>query len=228
MAVGRIACWRAAILAAAMALATPAVAQTDDGAGSLVTGTLQSPILTVDSERLFNGSEFGRSVTREIEQEGTELAAENRRIEAELAAEERALTERRPDMEPEAFRAAADAFDARVMRIRREQDAKARALAQRGEAARRAFFEASQPVLQQIMIEAGAAVIVEQRSVFMSLDVIDITDIAIDRLDAAVAPEVPEIEAAEPPATEPAVEAPVPVEEPETPPGVPADPVQEP
>jgi Skp family chaperone for outer membrane proteins len=187
------------MLVAAGLLLGPVSAQTGQAQGGFVTGTLQSPVLTVDSERLFADSAYGQRVARQIESRGADLAAENRRIEAELAEEERALTERRPEMEPEAFRAAADAFDARVMRVRREQDAKARALAQRGEAARRAFFEAAQPVLQQIMVEAGAAVIVEQRSVFMSLDVIDITDIAIERLDANVAPEIPELDEAPPP-----------------------------
>jgi Skp family chaperone for outer membrane proteins len=184
----------AAMLVVASLPLGPALAQTGQTQGGFVTGTLQSPVLTVDSERLFADSAYGQGVAREIEARGAEIAAENRRMEAELAEEERALTERRAEMDAAAFRAAADAFDARVTRIRREQDAKARALGQRGEAARRAFFEAAQPVLQQIMIEAGAAVIVEQRSVFMSLEVIDITDIAIERLNATIAPEIPEPE----------------------------------
>ncbi|MFP4304088.1 OmpH family outer membrane protein [Rhodosalinus sp.] len=191
---GLIARWLAPIVVSAAALAGPAHAQPATGEGPFVTGMLQSPVLTVDSERLFADSAYGQRVAREIDADGAELAAENRRIEAELVEEERALTERRAEMDPEAFRAAADAFDERVMRIRREQDAKARALGRRGEAARRTFFEAAQPVLQRVMVEAGAAVIVEQRSVFMSLEVIDITDIAIERLDATIAPEIPEPE----------------------------------
>ncbi|RBI85095.1 OmpH family outer membrane protein [Rhodosalinus halophilus] len=189
----------AGLLAAALLFVLPALAQQTEESGGFVTGTLQSPILTVDSERMFSASAFGRKVAEEIERRGAELAAENRRIEAELAEEERALTERRAEMEPDAFRAAADAFDERVMRIRREQDAKARALAQRGEQARRRFFEAARPVLEQMMVEAGAAVIVEQRSVFMSLEVIDITEEAIERLDATIDPNIPAPEDAPPP-----------------------------
>lgn len=189
----------AGLLAAALLLVLPALAQQSEESGGFVTGTLQSPILTVDSERMFSASAFGRKVAEEIERRGAELAAENRRIEAELAEEERALTERRAEMEPDAFRAAADAFDERVMRLRREQDAKARALAQRGEQARRRFFKAARPVLEQMMVEAGAAVIVEQRSVFMSLEVIDITEEAIERLDATIDPDIPAPEDAPPP-----------------------------
>ena len=83
-------------------------------------------------------------------------------------------------------------------------------------------------MIQPIMVEAGAAVIVEQRSVFMSLEVIDITDIAIDRLDAAIAPEEPEIGPVEPPALDPGSEAPVPVPQPEAIPDPPTDPLQRP
>lgn len=192
MALAHAWCRIAGFLLAAAMLASPVRAQPDERQSQLVTGTLQSPVLTVDSERLFSGSAFGRRVEDGIQADAAELASENRRIEAELAAEERALTERRADMETEAFRAAADAFDARVMRIRREQDAKARALSQREEAARRTFFDAAQPVLEQMMLESGAAVIVERRSVFMSLQVVDITDLAIDRIDDTIAPEIPD------------------------------------
>ena len=62
--------------------------------------------------------------------------AENRRIEAELTAEERTLTEIRDDLSPVQFRARAAAFDEKVQRLRREQDEKARALGQTDEEAR--------------------------------------------------------------------------------------------
>ena len=57
-----------------------------------------SPVLTIDSERMFRESAFGRRVSAEIEARSIELAAENREIEAALEAEERELTEQRPDM----------------------------------------------------------------------------------------------------------------------------------
>jgi Skp family chaperone for outer membrane proteins len=48
------------------------------------------------------------------------------------------------------------------------------------------FLAAAGPVLEQMMREAGAAVILERRSVFVSANAIDITDEAIERLDASV------------------------------------------
>ncbi len=146
-------------------------------------GLVQSPILTIDAERLFAESAFGKRVAREISTQSAVLTSENRRIEAELTAEEKDLTTRRPGMDPKDFRKLADAFDAKVQEIRRTQDAKARALAQRQEAARATFLNTARPVLAALMKEAGAAVILERSSVFLSADVSDVTDLAISRID---------------------------------------------
>ena len=149
-------------------------------------GTVQSPILTVESDRLFSSSLFGKRIAEEIEAESAVLAAENRRIEAELTEEERDLTDRRAEMEPDAFRALADAFDEKVQDIRATQDAKVRALNQRREADRVAFLQAAAPVLENLMREAGAAVILERSSVFLSRNATDITDLAIERINQTI------------------------------------------
>jgi len=173
--------WRSLTLAGFFAACfwhTPVSAQTTD--------VLQFPILTIEAERLFIESEFGQRVAEEREAESAVLSAENRRIEAELTAEEQDLTERRGTMEPEAFRALADAFDEKVQQIRQIQDAKARALNQNGEADRVAFLQAAAPVLEQLMQETGAAVIIERGSVFLSRNATDITNTAIERINAAI------------------------------------------
>lgn len=149
-------------------------------------GLPESPILTIESDRLFAQSRFGQRIAREIEAETAVLSAENRRIEAELTAEERDLTARRADMAPDAFRALADAFDAKVRDIRRTQDAKARDLTRRSEADRVAFLQVAAPVLEQLMREAGASVILERASVFLSANATDITDLAIGMIDDAI------------------------------------------
>jgi Skp family chaperone for outer membrane proteins len=149
-------------------------------------GTRATSILTISSDRLFNESAFGRRIAGEIEAESAVLAAENRRIEAELVAEEQALTDRRPGMEPDAFRVLADAFDQKVGQIRLEQESKGRALAQRSEKARIEFLNAAAPVLNGLMQDANAGVILERSSVFFSADVTDITDLAINRIDQAI------------------------------------------
>lgn len=153
---------------------------------SLGEQVVRSPVLTVDRDRLFNTSQFGKRIMAEVQADGAALEAENRRIEAELAAEEKDLTERRPDMAPDDFRALADAFDAKVQRTRSEQAEKARALNERVDRAQQQFVATAGPVLERMMQEAGAAVIMEQRSVFMAANIIDITAQAVSQIDAEI------------------------------------------
>jgi Skp family chaperone for outer membrane proteins len=154
--------------------------------GAQELGLVQSPILTIESDRLFSDSAFGKRVAREIEADSAVLAAENRRIEAELTAEEKALTERRPDMDPDGFRTLADAFDAKVQDIRRAQEAKAREIARRQDASRVTFLRVARPILETLMRDARAAVILERSSVFLSANVSDVTDLAISRIDVVL------------------------------------------
>lgn len=144
---------------------------------------VESPILTIDSELLFEQSNYGRRTIEEIEALGARLATENRQIEDSLTREEKELTELRPTMDPAAFRALADAFDAKVQETRRRQEAKSRELNDSLEDRRVVFLNAAAPVLEQLMRDAGAAVVLEGRSVFISSNAVDITQIAIERLN---------------------------------------------
>lgn len=154
--------------------------------GPLDTGLAESPILVIDVERLFAQSAFGERIETELEAEGAAIAAENRRIEAELIEEERRLTEQRATMPPADFRVLAEAFDEKVQRLRSEQDAKARALSARNEEARGRFLLLAEPAIERLMRETGAVLILERRAVFVASDAVDATDRAIALLDAEV------------------------------------------
>lgn len=161
------------------------------GAGSAGRSTVISPILTIDSERIFIESDFGRRVAQQAEADGTALANENRRIEAELEAEEQELTAKRAEMTPEEFRALANAFDEKVQETRRAQATKGRAINTMLEDERDVFLTAAAPVLERLMRDAGAAVILERRSVFVSANAIDITEDAIALLNEMLKPQEP-------------------------------------
>lgn len=162
----------------------PALPELSIGQPVLPEGVVRSPVLTIDADQLFSESRFGQRLTDDIQTQSEELAAENRSIAGELEAEEQALTRRRPEMTPEAFRAEAEAFDARVQRIRQEQDAKERALGAQVQAAEEAFLTAVRPVLGQLMAERGAAVVLDRRTVVLSVGAVDITEAAVARIDA--------------------------------------------
>jgi Skp family chaperone for outer membrane proteins len=89
-------------------------------------------------------------------------------------------------MESAAFRALADAFDQKVQSNRIAQETKARALNQIADKARAEFLQVARPILEDLMRESGAGVILERSSVFLSANATDITDLAIERIDAAI------------------------------------------
>lgn len=146
-----------------------------------------APILTLDQERLFLELDFGKSVIEKERLASQALEAENRKIEAELVAEEQALTEARATLAAEEFSARAEAFDAKVERIRTEQDAKASRLTAGREADRKAFLDVAVPVLGEILGDKGATAILDKGLVILSLSAVDITDEAIARVNAALA-----------------------------------------
>lgn len=164
-------------LAALAGLAVPAAAQTSVG--------LPPPVLIVDIERIFANTAAGQGVSAEFEAAARALAEENRRIEAELEAEERELTEQRDELSSEEFRARADAFDAKVQRLRAEQDEKAREVEALQSGGRQRVLQEIVPILSEILRERGALVLLDRRDVFLAADAIDITDEAIRRINAA-------------------------------------------
>lgn len=149
-------------------------------------GLPNSIILVIDPGRLFAQSQFGQRISESIENQGADLAEENRRIETELTVEEKQLTKERPTMSPEAFRIKADAFDAKVRQIRSDQEAKANRLAQEGETAERRFLSVARPVLEELMVESGASVLLDTRSVLLSAGSVDVTQEAVRRIDEVI------------------------------------------
>ena len=179
--------WLAGIVLAMSALGSPAVAQ-ETGSGQ---AEAPAGILTLDVERLFAETAYGRRVVRDIEADAATLATENRRIEAELIDEERALTDRRASLSVEEFRTLADAFDTKVDRIREEQDGKTRELQRRREVERQRFFGQIGPILSALVQERRAAVVLDRRSVFIAAESVDVTVEAIARIDAEIGDGVP-------------------------------------
>lgn len=156
-------------------------------------GVVQSDILVLDPDRLFTETRFGRKLNEEYLAKRDELIARNRTLEAELEAEEQSLTDLRAQKTPEEFKDLADAFDAKVQEIRRDSDRAVRDLELGRERAPVLFMRTVEPVLIDIMQEAGGAVVMDVRSVLLRADVIDITDLAIARVDQQIG-EGPDVE----------------------------------
>lgn len=143
-------------------------------------------ILIIDSERLYFETLYGRRLARDLAEQAAEVQAENDQIVETLTQEERSLTLRRPSMTPEEFRAEADAFDEKVQEVRRARDAKNSELQTASAAARAEFEERVQGVIVDVMLERGALMVMDQRSVILSVRAANITDDLIVRIDAAL------------------------------------------
>lgn len=191
--------WRVLALCACL-FAGPSVAQ-DVPAPS-------APILTLDQERLYGASVFAKRVRETLEANSRVLAAENRRIEATLRAEERQLTEDRATMDAVEFRALAEDFDERVTAIRQAQADKRNALQDEADAERTRFFQLAFPVLFELVQETGALAILNQSAVILSLRSIDVTDLAIERVNAQLGEAPPPQDTPAPPLPRPELPAP--------------------
>lgn len=172
-------------------LAAPGMAQQSFGfsIGETIGGPSVSagPALrTIDDERLFQQSQFGQRVAREIEAASRALEAQNDQLLADLTARETALTESRNLMSLEEFRAAAAAFDVLAETTRREQAEKRQRLVQFEEAERRRFFTAALPLLRDVLASLGAQILIDSRAVIIVAPGMDMTQEAVAAIDAAL------------------------------------------
>lgn len=166
-------------LLVALAMAVPLAAQE-------VPAVVQAPILMLDRDRLFAETLYGRAVEAQFQAESQTLIAENLRLEQALEEEERALTDKRPTLPAAEFQTLAAAFDRKAEDIRSAQDAKSRQITSKREQDQQRFLQAAIPVLGDLMREAGAVAIFDQKTVILSLRGVDITDAAIARIDTVL------------------------------------------
>mgnify|MGYP005843374193 CR=1 FL=1 len=149
-------------------------------------GVVRSDVVIIDSERLLTETAYGQRLQREVQEEREELIAHNERVAAQLEAEEQSLTEMRGTVPSDEFRDMADAFDNKVTELRRESETKSRELERRRELAPLQFMRVVQPVLADLLNEADAVAMLDRRGVLLHADVADVTDLAINRIDAQI------------------------------------------
>lgn len=104
----------------------------------------------------------------------------------QLTTRELELTEARATMPPAQFRAEAEAFDLEAETIRRAQAEKRQRLSIYEDAEQRRFFQLAAPVLQQVLANEGAQVLIDSRAVIIGVTGMDMTDPAITALDDAI------------------------------------------
>ena len=147
-----------------------------------------APFLIINQEQILTGSESGRRILAEEERQRDVLRTEARALDSAFEAEERRLTDQRPTLAPDEFRKLSDAFDTRVVKARQDQDDRSARLAQEFDQRRRQFYARVAPMLVTLMDRYGAKAILDETSVLLADQSLNITARVIAELDAA-APE---------------------------------------
>lgn len=152
-------------------------------------GTTNGPGLvlrSIDEERLFRESQFGQRVLESIDSASRALEDENATLLAELTAREEELTDLRDTLDPEEFRAQAEAFDQRAEMIRQGQAQKLSRFSQFEESERRRFFSQTGEILRQVLDEEGAQILITSGAVIVGVPEMDMTDAAIAAINDAI------------------------------------------
>ncbi|MFT3974514.1 MAG: OmpH family outer membrane protein [Amaricoccus sp.] len=164
------------------------------------------PFLFINQERLLTDSRSGQAILAEEDRQRDALRSEARALDKSFEDEERRLTDQRPTLPAEEFRKLSDAFDARVVQARRDQDSRAAQLAQEFDQRRRQFYAQVAPVLVSLMDRYGARAIFDEASVLLADQSLNITQAVIAEIDArapeATAPAAPATVPSDPAAEE--------------------------
>lgn len=168
--------WCAALLIAAPLAAMAQGAERPAGYGDI-------PILIVDRERALRDSAPAEDLAIQERNARGALQAELDRLRRDLEGEEAEIAAMREIAPKDAFEARVRAFDVRVREARRESQAEGEALQARFIAARRDLAAALEPILQQMLEETGATLIVDARTVLAARPGADVTEEVMNRFN---------------------------------------------
>jgi len=144
----------------------------------------QSLVATLDQERLFRDSLFGKRVLKEVNLERDALLANELTLQSQLETEEESLTKIRQTIDIEEFKLLAADFDSKVQRIRAETSRSRVKLNEYSDSERDKFFKLIVPILIDLSNEFGISTLLDHRMSILSLN--DITDRAIERVDSII------------------------------------------
>ncbi|PWE17240.1 outer membrane chaperone Skp [Marinicauda salina] len=147
-------------------------------------------VLIMSEERILRESAVGQHIASELERIGGEIQAEleaagqpiaqeNEALNAETSALSQEAIQGRPDLMQRIQQLQQDAAAFEQTRRRRQQE-----LVATERAAMQPVLQALQGILQQIVEERGANVLLDRSQIVYANDAVDVTDTAIERLNA--------------------------------------------
>ena len=141
-------------------------------------------VIIIDKQRVLSETLYGQRLMAEMRQMEQLQIADNKRLLQELELEEARLTEQRSSMDADEFRVLAVNFDEKVQFISNQQQAKNQTRMEQRRKDPMKLMAATGPVFETLMRDTGADAIIEQRYAFIWNDAINLTDEAIERIDA--------------------------------------------
>jgi Skp family chaperone for outer membrane proteins len=144
----------------------------------------RTSVIIIDKQRVLSETLYGRRLASELRQMEQLQIADNKRLLQELELEEASLTKQRSSMNADEFRVLAANFDEKVQLISDQQQAKNQRRMEQRRKDQMILMSATGPVFETLMRDTGADVIIEQRYAFVWNDAINLTDVAIERIDA--------------------------------------------
>ena len=142
-------------------------------------GSENSVVFTVDMNKLFRSSDFGKLIILANNKARQRLQNENEELEAKLLSEEKELSKQRKLLSLDEFRPKASEFDKKVSIIRSEQSTKEENLNNKARKEKTEFYKRIYPLLYELLLEKGGLVLVDQRNAILWDSSVDITDDAI-------------------------------------------------
>lgn len=171
-------------LLAAFALAIASVAT---AAPAFAQGT---KIVVVDQARVLNESRAGKDIRTKIDTIENEMKRELEPTAQSLETMGKSLEAKTANMTPEAMRSdeslrtEAQNYQTKLVELSQERDKRATELAITERKATIAFSQALKPVLDQVMSENSAQIMMSASDVMIALPTVDVTDTVIQKLDA--------------------------------------------
>lgn len=148
-------------------------------------GALAEGILLIDRQRVLSDSEPALRLREAEQARRLALRAELDEIQRALEEEEAEISDLRGQLDAAAFEARVRAFDTHVREARRRSQTLGEGLQAEFERARQQLVAALAPVLAELLKSHQADAIIDVRSVLAARPDLDVTDDAIERLNAS-------------------------------------------
>ena len=149
-----------------------------------------SGLFTVDMNKLFRSSEFGKNIISTNNKARQELQNENEELESKLLSEEKELSKQRKILSLDEFRPKALEFDKKVSIIRKAQGEKEEKLNNEVRKKELEFYKRIYPLLYELLLDQGGLVLIDQRNIILWDRSVDITDEAIKLINQVLGKDI--------------------------------------